>query len=195
VASLAAGFSAIELLFAVSLMATICGIAVPPVLNLADSLRAAGAARYVSTRLQRARMEAITRSADVAVRFTDVPGGYAFAVYVDGNGNGVLSADILRGIDWRLGSVQRLPDNFTGVEFGTLPGLPPVDPGGAAPGADPIRLGVSNAVTFTPGGTSSTGSLYVRGRGRRQLVVRIYGDTGKTRVLEFQEARRQWKPL
>lgn len=191
----ARGFSVVELLFVVALTATLCGVAVPSVVSLADSLRATGAARYLSARLQRARMEAIARSTAVAVRFSEVPGGYAFAVYVDGNGNGVLSADIDRGIDWRLGSVQRLPDNFTGVEIGTLPGLPPVDPGGVPPGVDPIRLGVSNAATFTAIGTSSTGSVYIRGRSRRQLVVRIYGDTGKTRVLEFHEATRQWKPL
>jgi hypothetical protein len=193
--SLAHGFSALELLFVVSLVTMMCGMAVPPVLNLAESMRAAGAVRYASTQLQRARMEAVTRSADVAVRFSDVPGGYAFAVYVDGNGNGVLSADIVKGVDWRLGPVQRLPENFSGVEFGTLPGLPPVDPGGAPPGADPIRLGASNAVTFTARGTSSTGSVYILGRGRRQMVIRIYGDTGKTRVLAFDERMHRWKPL
>lgn len=187
--------SVLELLFTVALMGTVCGIAVPPALNAIEGVRAAGAARYLSTRLQRARMEAVTRSADVGVRFSNTASGYVFAIYVDGNGNGVSSRDIVRGVDWRLGSVERLADRFTGVELGTLPGLPPVDAGGAPPGADPIHLGVSNTVTFTAGGTSSTGSVYIRGRGQRQYVVRIYGDTGKTRVLEFESATRRWKPL
>jgi type II secretory pathway pseudopilin PulG len=193
--SLARGFSALELLFIVALTGTVCGIAVPPVLNAVEHLRAVGAARYVSTRLQRTRMEAIARSADVGVRFSQTASGYVFTVYVDGNGNGVSSRDILRGVDWPLGSIERLADTFAGVEFGTLPGLPAVDAGGAPPGADPIHLGVSNTATFTAGGTSSTGSVYIRGRGQRQFVVRIYGDTGKTRVLEFEHATRRWKPL
>jgi type II secretory pathway pseudopilin PulG len=192
---LAAGFSALELLFVVSLMATICGMAVPPVLSGIDTMRAAGAARYVAARLQRARMEAVLRSANVAMRVTQTPTGYELAVYVDGNGNGVLTRDIDRGVDWRLGSAERLPENFVGVDFGVLPGLPAVDPGGAPPGADPIRLGASDLAAFTPGGTSSSGSVYIRGRQQQQYVVRIYGDTGKTRILAFDERTRRWKPL
>src|SRR5262245_25765837 len=189
------GFAAIELLFVVALVATVCGIAVPPALFALDALRAAGAARYTSARLQRARMEAVARSTDVSVRFSAVLGGYAFTAYVDANGNGVTSDDVARGVDPRLGSADRLSDHFAGVEFGTLSGLPPVDRGGAPPGADPIRLGTGNAATFTANGSSSTGSLYILGRGRQQFVVRIYGDTGKTRVLKFDERTGQWKPL
>src|SRR5262249_17412356 len=156
---------------------------VPPALEAIDEHRAAGAARYLSSRLQRARMEAVLRSRDVAVRFTETAEGYTFAIFVDGNGNGVLPDDNRRGIDNPLGELERLSDNFRGVEFGTLADLPSVDAGGAAPGDDPVRLGASNAVTFAPGGTSSSGSLYVLGRGKRQFVVRIFGETGKTRVL------------
>ncbi len=190
----AAGVSAIELLFVTGLIATVGGIAVPPALEALDEHRAAGAARYVSSRLQRARMEAVLQSRDVAVRFDD-DDGYVFAIYADGNGNGVLADDIRRGVDRRLGADERIADNFRGVDFGTLPDLPPVDAGSAAPGDDPIRLGASNAVTFTAHGTSSSGSVYLRGRGQRQFVIRIYGETGKTRVLRFESASRQWRPL
>ena len=191
----AAGVSALELLFVTGLIATVGGIAVPPALEALDEHRAAGAARYLSSRLQRARMEAVLRSRDVAVRFAESDGGYTFATFVDGNGNGVLADDIRRGIDAPLGEPERVSDNFRGVDFGALPDLPPVEPGGTAPGDDPIRLGASNAVTFTAGGTSSSGSVYVLGRGRRQFVIRIYGETGKTRVLRFEATSRQWRTI
>ena len=90
---------------------------------------------------------------------------------------------------------ERLFDQFTGVDFGAIPGLPAVDVGGTPPGADPIRLGNSSLATFTPTGTSSSGSLYIRGRRNAQYVVRIYGQTGKTRVLKFDARTRQWKGL
>ena len=189
-----AGFTAIELLFAVGMLVTIGGMAAPPILRSLDDYRATGAARYVAARLQRARMEAILRSADVAVRFVALPAGYAFAAYVDGNGDGVLSRDIATSVDQSLGPPERLIDTFTGVEFGAEAGLPPVDPGGSPPGADPIRLGTSNMASFSAMGTSSSGSLYIRSR-TRQLVVRIYGDTGKTRILRFDPQARQWKPV
>lgn len=191
----AEGFSAIELLFVCGLMAAVGAVAIPSLVAAADQARTAGAARYVASRLQRARMEAVLRTADVAVRFTQTPAGYAFATYVDGNGNGVLATDIQRGIDVRLGAVEKLSDNFAGVDFATLPGLPPVEAGGTPPGTDPIRLGSSNGATFTAAGQSSTGSLYILGARRRQFVIRIYGETGKTRILIFDSRSRTWKAL
>ncbi len=174
---------------------TLGGVAVPPLRYTIDCARASGAARYVSTRLQRARLEAITRSADVAVHFDIEPSGYSFAVYIDGNRNGVLARDIQSGVDWRLGHVERLPDNFAGVEFGALAELPPVDLGGTAPGTNPIRLGTSGSATFSALGTSSTGTLYVKGNGSQQFAIRIYGETGKTRILKYDVQSRRWNPL
>jgi prepilin-type N-terminal cleavage/methylation domain-containing protein len=185
------GFTLVEMLFAVGVAATLSGMALPPVLRVLEDYRTAGAARYVSTRLQRARMEAIRRSANVAVRFTDAG---EFSTYVDGNGDGVLSADIRDGTDRQLGGTERLESSFHDVSFGTLAGLPPVDAGGAPPGADPIHLGASSIASFTPAGTSSSGSVFVRS-GTCQLVVRLYGDTGKTRILRFEARSRQWRPL
>jgi hypothetical protein len=140
-------------------------------------------------------MEAVTRSAAVAVRFAASATGYSFAVYVDGNRNGVLASDIDNGVDWRLGPVESLPENFGSVDFGTMPGLPAIDSGGTPPGSNPIRLGSSGSATFVPLGTSSTGTLYVRGYGNQQLAIRIYGETGKTRILKFDVRSRQWNPL
>src|SRR5262245_28405522 len=156
------GYSLVELLFVAGILATLSAIAVPQLLAALDTFRAVGATRYVSTRLQRARGEAVMRSADVAMRFVQSGGGYAFAVHIDGNRNGVRAADIDRGIDRQLGAVQRLGDSFPGIDFGAIPGLPPVDEGAESPGSDPIRLGSSNAVTFTAMGTSTPGSLYIR---------------------------------
>jgi type II secretory pathway pseudopilin PulG len=187
----ASGFSSIELLFAAGLVATLSGVAVPSLLRTLDDHRAASAARYIASRLQRARMEAVLRSVNVAVYFST---SGEFATYVDGNGNGVLSADIRDGADPRLGAPERVSTSFGGVVFGVLAGLPPIEAGAAAPGSDPIHLGSSDSASFTPLGTSSSGSVYIRSR-LRQVVVRIYGDTGKVRVLRFDEGTRQWSEM
>ena len=188
------GYSLLELLFASALCVTLGAIAAPLLFAAVDDVRAAGAARYLSTRLYQARMEAVGRSADVGVRFVQASDGYAYAMYVDGNGDGVRTRDIQGNLDPRIGPVERLPDHFAGVDFGVLSGLPPVDAGSAAPGTDPIKLGASSILTFTPLGTSSSGSLYLRGRRNSQYVIRILGETGKTRVLKFDTRARQWKP-
>jgi hypothetical protein len=139
-------------------------------------------------------MEAIARSANVAVQITSSGGTFAYATYVDGNGDGVLTKDIRTGVDWRLGESRHLSDDFPGVDFGVLPGLPAVEPGATPPGSDPIKLGASDLLSFSSLGTSSSGSLYIRANGV-QYVIRVLGETGRTRVLVYQPRTRTWKPL
>lgn len=188
------GYSLIELVFAMALIATVSGVAVPELLTGLDDHRTSGAARYLSARVQRTRMEAITRSKEVALRFAEVDGRYVYTPYVDGNGDGVRNRDIKSGVDRPIGPPEMLADLFTGVDFGVLAGLPAVEPGAPPPGDDPIKLGASNLLSFSANGTSSSGSLYLRGRSA-QYVIRIYGVTAKTRVLKFRPDGVQWRPL
>ena len=190
-----AAFSLIELMFVVGIAATLSAIAVPHSLASLDDSRTLGAARYVSTRLQRTRLEALTGNAAAALRISRSANSYSFNVYVDGNRNGVLSRDIQSGVDRAIQSTERLSDHFPGVDFGVISGLPAVDSSSIPPGADPIRLGSSDMATFTAMGTATAGSLYVLGRRDTQYVVRIFGETGKTRVLKFNPRTWQWNPL
>jgi type II secretory pathway pseudopilin PulG len=190
----ARGYSLLEVVFVIGLGLTVSAAAVPQYLAGIDDFRASGAARYLSARLQRARMEAVMRSTSVAMQFAQTPGGYSYTVYLDGNGNGVLTHEIQNGVDRRIHTSERLRDHFAGVDFGAVPGLPPIDPAGTAPGTDPIRLGASSLATFTALGTSSTGTVYIRGRRDAQYAVRIFGDTGKTRMLKFLHRTGRWSP-
>lgn len=188
-----AAFSLIELLFVLGVAATLAAAAAPGLLAGIEGARTLAAGRFVAARLQQARAQAIARSRDTALLITRDAAGYAVAVLEDGNRNGVLSADIAAGIDVPVGEPERIADRFPGVDFGALPGIPGAD-GSSAPGTDPIRLGTSDRVTFTPLGTATPGSLYLRGAST-QLVVRIFGETGRTRVLRYSARSRSWHPL
>jgi type II secretory pathway pseudopilin PulG len=188
-----AAFSLIELVFVLGVAATLAAGAIPALLTGLDDVRSKGAARYVAARLQHTRVRALATSRDTALRITRDTSGFVVAAYEDGNRNGVLSADITSGTDRRVGPIERVPDQFPGVEFGALPGIPGAD-GSAPPGDDPIRLGSSDRVTFTPLGTATPGSLYLHGR-RSQFVVRIMGETGRTRILRYNAASQSWLPL
>ena len=189
------GYSLLELIFVLGLIATIAGVTTPNILAGLDDIHTLGAVRYTSGRLQRARMDAVSRSVNTAMRVIRTGDSYTFSIYADGNGDGVRTSDIQAGIDRQIQGEERLPNQFPGVEFGTLPGLPAVDPSSAAPGSDPIRLGSGNMAVFTPLGTSTSGSLYVLGRRDAQYVIRIFGETGKTRILKFNPGTRRWDPL
>ena len=188
------GYSLLELVFAVGVATTVAGATVPPLLRALDYYRTLGAVRYLSTRLQRARMEAVSRHATMAVRFARDGESYAYAVFADGNGDGVKSADIERGVDRRTTPDERLSDHFRGVTFDVLPGVPSVDPATAGPMADPIRLGAADSVSFTPLGTATAGSLYVLGGHEHQYAITIFGETGKTRIMKFNGRKSIWEP-
>jgi len=191
----ARGFSLVELLFVAAIGATLVAAAIPQLAAGLDEQRTSIAARYVAARFQQARMEAVMRSAIVALQFTQSAGGYAYAEYVDGNRNGVLAVDMQSGVDWRRGAIERLADRFPGVDFGAGPGLAPIDPGGTPPGGDPIRLGVANRASFSPVGTATPGTVYIRGRNGAQYAVRILGETGRTRIVRFDRYSNRWRPI
>ena len=189
------GYSLLEVIFVLGFVITILGIATPQILAGLDDLRTLGAVRYVAARLQRARMEAVTRSVNTAVRVAGTAGTFSVGVYVDGNGDGVRTRDILDGTDPPVQAEERLSEQFPGVDFGAAPLLPAVDPASPPPGSDPIRLGSSDLASFTPLGTSTTGSLYILGPRRNQYVIRLFGETGKTHTLKFNPRSREWEPL
>jgi hypothetical protein len=140
-------------------------------------------------------MEAIQRSTEVAMRFTVDSRGYTYAVYADGNHNGVLARDVQDDVDRPIRSEERLSNHFRNVEFGTLPGLPAIDQGSAPPGNDPIRCGTSNSLSFGPLGTSSSGTVYLLGRSRSQYAIRVFGGSAKIRVYRFDWRSNRWSPL
>jgi hypothetical protein len=190
----ASGYSLTELAVTAGVVATVAAIAVPAVDAGLDEARTAGAARYLSARLADARMEAIQRSTEVAMRFSSSGHGYSYSVYLDGNHNGVLARDVQDGLDRQIRGEESLSNHFRNVEFGTLPGLPAIDAGGAPPGNDPVRCGASNSLSFGPLGTSSSGTVYLLGRSRSQYAVRVFGGSAKIRVYRFDWRSNRWSP-
>src|SRR4051812_7681836 len=174
-----------ELTVTLGLVATASATAFPRLLAGLDDARVAGAARYMSSRLAESRSDAIMRAREVAVRFAPANGTYSFTVYVDGNRNGVLTRDILRGIDRPVRGPESLAENFRGVVFGTQPGLPAIDASSPAPGSDAIKLGIGNSVSFNALGSATSGTIYLTGPSRAQYAIRIFGVTGKIRVYRF----------
>lgn len=188
-----AGYTVLELMLVGSLAITLSAVAIPNVVSGLESARTAAAARYLAGRLHLARLEAVKRSAAVAVRFEGPEQGYRFALFTDGNGDGVRARDIARGADHRLSADERLSEQFPSVRFGFIEGARTIDSGTTvAPEDDPIQIGRSAFLTFSPNGTATAGTLYLRGRGAHQFAVRVLGVTGRIRVLEFNRQAGQW---
>jgi prepilin-type N-terminal cleavage/methylation domain-containing protein len=184
------GFTLLELLLVLSVAGILAAMAIPVTTAALDDIHTASAARYLAARIMSIRMDAIRRSTAVALRFVASTPDYTFGPYADGNGDGIRSTDIRRGVDWPLGPSQQLQADFPAVLFGLIEGLPDVD-GGAATGTDGVRIGTARILTMSPDGTATSGTLYLRGR-HAQYAVRVLGATGRTRVLKFDRGARTW---
>jgi hypothetical protein len=183
----------IDVLTALALISTVAGVAMGSVLPEVRQVQDEAAARYMVSRVRQARAEALQRSANVGIRF-EPDQQEQYRVYVDGNSNGLRTRDIEDGVDPPLGPAQRLEHDFAGVSFGIASTLPPIESGGEPleAGADPIRVGTSRILSFGPTGRGSSGTLYIRGRTGQQFAIRIYGPTGRVRLLQFRPVDRQW---
>jgi hypothetical protein len=184
-----------ELATVLGLVGTVTATTLPRLVVGLDDARVAGAARYVSSRLAEARMDAVKRSCEVALRVSVAGGHYSFSVYVDGNHNGVLTRDIQRGIDRQVLGPEKLSHNFRNVDFGVQPGIPPIESGDAAPAGDPIKLGAGNSVSFSALGSATSGTLYITGPSGAQYAVRVFGATGKIRAYRFERRTGKWLPM
>jgi type II secretory pathway pseudopilin PulG len=189
-----AGYSVLELLVCLAIAVILGSLGAPALLAARDGILADGAAQFLASQLHGARMEALRRRTYVAIRFEEDGDDFLLAVYVDGNANGVRAVDITNGIDVLLRPREPLHQQFSGVQFGFEDGVPDVDGTDPLENRDPIRVGRSRMLSFSPTGTSSTGTVYLHSRGRRQLAVRVLGATGRIRCLGFDFGARTWQP-
>ena len=71
-----------------------------------------------------------------------------------------------------------------------------VDIGGGgdlAAGEDPLRIGNTALLAFSPLGSSTSGTMYIAGHRGPQMAIRVFGGTGRVRVLTFDAQTRQWR--
>jgi Tfp pilus assembly protein FimT len=193
--SSAAGLALIDVVGATALMGLLAAMAMPLVASTFDSERAVVGAHYLAAELQRARMQSLRRGTSVALRIEVVGDRTSIRLFADGNGNGVLQRDIDRGIDRPLTSLDWLDHHAASVSLRIAQDVP--DIGGAgwlAAGSDPLRIGRTSLVVFSPSGSSTSGTLYLAGRRGPQLAIRLFGATGRVRVLTFDPQTEQWQP-
>jgi prepilin-type N-terminal cleavage/methylation domain-containing protein len=187
------GYSLIEVLACLAIAVIVAGAGTPALLAARDGARTTGALDYLAGQFHAARLEALKRHAYVAVRFEREGTDYQTAVYLDGNGNGVRAADIDAGVDIRIRGPERIADQYPGVSFGLAEGVAGIEAGETLEPGEPIRFGRSAMVSFSPTGTSSSGTAYLVSNGHRQSAVRVLGVTGRVRTLTYNFEARRWQ--
>jgi type II secretory pathway pseudopilin PulG len=191
------GFQIIELVVVLAVMSVLLTLSVPPLIEMAGDLRVKLAAQELVGALRLARAWAVRYSANVAVKFDhDEQGFVTFAFYRDGDEDGVRNRDIDSGVDPLVVPPRRLAHLTQFINFGFPPDSRPRDPGSPRRYLntdDPIRFNESDLASFGPLGTSTPGSLYITDGRSRLAVVRVFGRTGKVKVLTYDFDEEVWR--
>jgi Tfp pilus assembly protein FimT len=183
--------SIVDLTMGLALLSTIASLAVPHASAAVDANRARQAAEYAASQFRLARQQAVARSSSTGLVFDFLNGRWTYRVCTDGNANGVRRTDIGSGRDACPGATVDLEAMFPGIQVAvdsTLRG-----PDGDAPSPDPVRFGSSDLASFSPAGTCTAGSLFLRSAKGAQFVVRMSGVTGRLRIMRYDEGARAWK--
>jgi Tfp pilus assembly protein FimT len=185
----AAGLSLIEVLLALSLTLAAAGAAIPAMFEIDRALKLRAAAGFLTGYLQQTRLEALTRSKAVGVRFREAGGDWHLGSYADGNGNGIRTADIVTRVDAEVEPDVPFRARCPALRIARLDGVPDITglPGGAA-----VRFGPGDIATFDSDGSASSGSLYVTD-GRTQLAVTVTPATGRVRVRRWNRRLMTWE--
>lgn len=191
------GATLLELLLVLAIMATLAIATAPSLLRLSRSLRLSMAANELVGVLRLARSSAIQTSSNIGVKFrVDKQGRVGFALYRDGDGDGVRTGDIESGADPEVAAGRTLAHLGGHIRFGFPAGTVPRDPGN--PGRrlerldDPIRFNRSDIAAFNSLGGSTPGSLYITD-GHELAVVRLFGRTGKVKIMRYDRGTASWR--
>jgi hypothetical protein len=185
-----------EVVVIFALLTAVVAVAAPAVGSLEAAVSGRSAAAEVSAALFRARAYAISSGRYVGLKFQKNGDRCEWALYRDGNGNGIRTSEIASGVDRSLGVSYAWSRND--VRPGILTGNPVPDPG--RPGHfldrldDPIRFGNSDICSFSPIGESSPGSVYLWDGRDRMAVVRVFDRTAKIRALYYRRGQKEWTP-
>jgi type II secretory pathway pseudopilin PulG len=195
-----AGFSLADLLVALAVIAIATSLGLPELLRATEQTRLGLGAGEVASSLRLTRVYAMRHSANVAIKFqTAGDGSVSYALFRDGDGDGVRTQDIQHGVDPQVEPWRRLSHLGRGVGFGFPPGPLPRDPtsGRAIGGSrdDPIRFNSSDLASFSAGGTATPGSVYLTDGRRGLIVVRVTNLSGRVRTMRWERDRGAWRQL
>lgn len=162
---------------------------------IADAHTAA-AAREFAVRFQALRWKSINENRHLGLFFEPEGDRWRWWEVADGNGNGLRTAEIRRGVDLKTSGPHRLRAAHRGVRLGfpdgkTVSAIPPDR--GVLSGVDPIRFGRADLISFGPRGRSSSGTLYLTDGQHRVFGVRLYGLGTRIRVWRWDDGEMRWR--
>jgi Tfp pilus assembly protein FimT len=183
------------MLIGIAIIGMIASVTFPAMLNLQRRAAAHNATAEIRAIFFSARMRAIARSRNCGLKFTKASDGWHYAVYDDGDGDGVRSDDITSGVDKLVQSSRRvLAAEEQRATIGLLP-MKMVDPDGdpLLPTKSPVNFNNSTICSFTPVGESTPGTIYITDSLTQLYAIRVRADSARIRVLRWNNGKQKWE--
>lgn len=143
--------------------------------------------------LRAVRSRAIMRGTHAGVKFTRAGSVWVYSLYDDGNANGIRSAEIASNVDRRYSGPSMLMPQFNIAGIALLPATirdPDGDP--LVPTASAVQFGSSTICSFSPTGSGTPGTIYISDGAGKLCALRVYGASGRVRLLRYNADLRRW---
>ena len=187
------GYSLAEILTVIAVIGVIVAAAVPAFFTLQRRAALRSAAAQLRVIFHENRSRAIARGRNCGMKFVLIGGRWHFAVYDDGDGDGVRNDDIKSGRDRLVAPPRVVFRESRAVSIGLL-SVAIKDPDGdpLPPTKSPVAFNQSAICSFSPIGESTPGTIYLTEGGRELYAVRVYGATAKIRMLRYVRQTKRW---
>ena len=188
------GFTLLEGIAVVAIVGILALIAVPSFATYRRHASLRAEADQLRSIFRAARSRAIARNANAGVRFAQRGSQWTFALYDDGDGDGIRSDDIAAGIDRCYAAPTVLMPEFHIATIALLP-VTIRDPDGdlLPPTASAVQFGRAQMCSFSPTGAGTPGTAYITNTDGEIFAIRVLGGSGRVRVLRYNAMKKKWE--
>lgn len=190
-----AGFTLIELLVVIVIVGLFLSVSIPHFHSMRRQAGMKAATKQLRGVITLTRSRAIARGRHSAVKFKLIAGEWCYAIYDDGDFDGVRNDDITAGIDPLAVPFTKALPGIEPLRIG-LPAWGTKDPDTNDPltAADsPVRFNASTLCSFSPAGSGTPGTVFLTDGLTDVGAVRVFGATGRVRSQMFNRARGKWE--
>lgn len=181
------GMTLPEAVVSVAILGLLVAIVLPALDRMIRRAALRGAALTVFDLLRITQEDARLLATERGVKFELAGGEWRYAVYEDGNRDGVRNRDIASGVDRLVDGPRPLFPHKAFARIGLAPAVPDPDTGKPMPlGASAVQFNSSTICSFAVTGDGTPGSIYLtNGRGDEAAMVRSSGNGGALRILYY----------